>query len=64
MTISERLQNVVENYSNTFSNADIRKEHDSIDDHRGFQGHSISDQQKRPYWDGIRLKPQVSFYNC
>lgn len=63
MTVTERLQNVVENYSNIFPNADSRKERNSMEDCRGFQGHSISDQQVRPYWDGIRLKPQVSFYN-
>lgn len=30
---------------------------------RGFQGHSISDKQKRPYREGKRLNPQVSLYS-
>ena len=63
MSVTERLQNAVNNYSKVFPNAERKKEQNAIYDHRGFQGHSISDQQIRPYWDGISLKPQVSFYN-
>lgn len=62
MKIAERVQDVLKNHSDSKKNITALK---GVlrNNQRGFQAHSISDRQIRPYWEGSTSGQLVTFYN-
>lgn len=61
MTVTDRVKNVIEKHPK--SNKKGKENRLAIIEHRGFRGHSISDQQIKPYWDGVNTSTKVSYYS-